>query len=234
MAKEKFLIIFIIVAISIFLFSLITYAWQEPTTNPPDGNVYAPINTGPTEQIKDASIIIRGWDAVFKSVDNQTSPHRYFHLIGTYHGWDAEAIYIAGYNYYNSVEGNVNASYAKRVHFGRPEKMTIDLGTGNVGIGTTAPATRLHVKGDGAGSLAGLADSGVFIDVDTGGQSRIELRGGTTPYIDFVNNPTDSTSPDYDMRLRLTGDDSLVIEGGNVGIGETNPTHKLQIKGDVG
>ncbi|MHA1228714.1 MAG: hypothetical protein ACTSPV_18465, partial [Candidatus Hodarchaeales archaeon] len=119
------------------LSSLFVFAWQEPTTNPPGGNVYAPINTGPSSQMKDGLLgatqfQVQGWDAVYKALDTGDGVNRTFHLIGTYHGWDSEAIYIAGYNYYNPAGGNTANSYAKKVHFGHPKKVTIDLNTGNV------------------------------------------------------------------------------------------------------
>jgi len=84
---------------------------------------------------------------------------------------------------------------------------------GNVGIGTTEAATRLHIMGGGGGSLAG-GNQGVCIDEDSNGHPRIELRGSSnkTPYIDFAR----STTPDYDTRIICTGDDQLEVQGGNL------------------
>jgi len=76
-------------------------------------------------------------DAVYKSLDTGGSIPRTFHLIGTYHGWDPTAVYIAGYNYRNPYGGNVNNSYAQKVHIGRPEIMAIDLVFDSVGIDAT-------------------------------------------------------------------------------------------------
>jgi hypothetical protein len=103
------------------------------------------------------SVRVQGWDAVYKSLDTVNGVNRTFHLIGTYHGWDAEAIYVPGYNYYNPSGGNVKNSYAKRVHFGRPERMTIDLNTGNVGIGITNPQEALHVVGNLLGAAKDIS-----------------------------------------------------------------------------
>ncbi len=83
------------------------------------------------------SEIIESWDAVLKT--KGPTHDSVYHLIGTYQGWDNTGVYIAGYNYYNPQGGNVINSYAKKVHIGHPERLTIDLQTGNTGIGTTTP-----------------------------------------------------------------------------------------------
>jgi len=55
-----------------------------------------------------------------------------------------------------------------------------------------------------------------------------ELRWpGSTPYIDFSND----ASVDFDMRMQLTDDHSLYIQGGNVGIGSSyTPQGLLHLK----
>jgi len=75
-----------------------------------------------------------------------------YHLIGCYPGWDANAIFIGGYNAGISAATGVQ-TYAQRVYFGNPawstNYMGVDFMTGGVGIGTTQtndPNYRLFVE----------------------------------------------------------------------------------------
>lgn len=53
---------FLIFGIIIFLVVLgyLVFAWSEPSQPPPQGNVYAPLNTGPHTQTKSGGLIIQG------------------------------------------------------------------------------------------------------------------------------------------------------------------------------
>lgn len=110
-----------------------------------DGNVGIGTTSPSAKLDVNGQILMQGFDAVIKSKDTVDGLNRTFHLIGTYHGWDKEAIYVGGYNYYRPA-GNVERSYAKRVHFGAQQTMTVDFGSGKVGIGTTNPIRNLHLQ----------------------------------------------------------------------------------------
>jgi hypothetical protein len=108
--------------------------------------------------------------------------------------------------------------------------------TGNVGIGTTAPATKLHVKGDWA------TNNGTFVIDGNSGQrfSGLTLQNNGTAKTFFYHDNTDSLTwlgtgvseplvftTNNTERVRITSD-------GNVGIGTTSPNKPLQIFGPVG
>ena len=103
--------------------------------------------------------------------------------------------------------------------------------TGNVGIGTTSPTDKLDVIG-------GARVSGNF-NVDMG-----------TLYVDSTNNRIGiNTIPSAKLSIQAAGNTStteslsvlnslanpmfLVRDDGNVGIGVTGPTSKLQVAGDI-
>jgi hypothetical protein len=73
-----------------------------------------------------------------------------FHLIGTYHGWDPNGIYIAGYNASSPAPSTLAG---QTVYIGSPtintNYMMVSLMTGAVGIGTTSindPNNKLFVE----------------------------------------------------------------------------------------
>jgi len=76
------------------------------------------------------NISVSGWDAVYRAYDKYSG--KWYELIGVYHGWTNEAIWIGGYNYYLPRNGDVNLSYAKYLYIGHYPTggvvMSIDLG----------------------------------------------------------------------------------------------------------
>lgn len=110
--------------------------------------------------------------------------------------------------------------------------------SGNVGIGTTSPATNLHVSGDANGILS----IGRFENrnVGTAVQSRIQLVAGTATSSIQMFGSGHSTTPRLfriggssdggDMYLATGGVDRLAITlAGNVGIGTTSPNSTLSV-----
>ena len=106
--------------------------------------------------------------------------------------------------------------------------------TGNVGIGTTSPLSKLNITGSSDG-----------LKITGGGNNFIELRssGNNALYIDFAPNSTSDSgygTPDYPGRIiynsvanslqLLSGGKGITINSvGNVGIGTTNPGQKFDI-----
>ena len=94
-------------------------------------------------------------------------------------------------------------------------------GTGNVGIGTANPASKLEVYTTGISSY-------IRISGDTGQQQALELYDSTSRWIMYK---PDSTT---DLRFYGAGADRVTFQAsGNVGIGTTAPAAKLHVVGDV-
>lgn len=93
--------------------------------------------------------------------------------------------------------------------------------TGNVGIGTTSPASRLSVvHGTGYGKIAAfssaLGDEHVGIGTESNGFSWV------------------GTTSNHNFQLYANNEAKMsVMANGNVGIGKTNPAHKLDVIGQI-
>jgi hypothetical protein len=126
--------------------------------------------------------------------------------------------------------------------YNNTERLRIDS-SGNLGIGTTSPSSRLHISGTG-GLQSRIENTG-----NTGSDSSryIIKVGGTSagdPYIDFLVNGGSEYSLGIDNsdsdKFKLsasgalgTGDLVTVTSSGNVGIGTTDPGTMLDVAGNA-
>jgi len=117
-----------------------------------------------------------------------------------------------------SVSDTVSASQGGTFNSG------INISSGNVGIGTTSPTDRLHIKSGGDAyrmlfleAVAGSGDSGILFQGDGGNQFSIQQPGGSQGLFFY-----DRTNSAYRMYINNSG---------KVGIGTTTPTEKLHLYG---
>jgi hypothetical protein len=140
---------------------------------------------------------------------------------------------LAGASKWNTGFDNVNGNYTIYDAVNSLDRMVV-TNAGNVGIGTTAPATILNIKGSNAtlriepssqnetqaielGILNGSTNAYAKIDVVNSVSIDTNLR--------FFTNTFSSTTQVERMRITSTGD---------VGIGTTAPVGKLQINAQSG
>lgn len=138
------------------------------------------------------------------------------------------------------------SSLSLKTGSGWPTRFTIDQ-NGSVGVGTTTPISRLHVCGSG-NTNTDYADgddrtSAIIIqsdqtEVNRGGQI---LFGGSAGIFAGIKGllRNNSSGPAGDIVLQTRNTTGNVLERvritstGNVGIGTTNPSEKLEINGNI-
>jgi len=131
--------------------------------------------------------------------------------------------------------------------------------TGNVGVGTNSPTSKLNISGGGIKLAAGLGNSATRPSLNTSSIGNYEIRGvgGSPSQVDWqddgflrlsagggtnVNTQSSIDMSGYstvaDMSnnivMRTGGTERLRINNtGNVGIGNSSPSEKLEVNGNV-
>jgi hypothetical protein len=137
------------------------------------------------------------------------------------------------------VVGNIGISAGTNAFIGTKDNYALSLRTnntdriyitnnGNVGIGTTSPGAKLHISG--TETLGGIINSSRIIVGGNGGDAMLHLME-TTDGWNIRHKASDNTLRFSNV---LAGTDWVTFtENGNVGIGITSPTEKLDIVGNI-
>ena len=112
---------------------------------------------------------------------------------------------------------------------------------GNIGIGTTSMDTKLHVYNGSAGTISSYESTGITIENSGRGALQFLTPANSDAYIFFGAPHASGITANrsyigYDhatdtMLFFSSGKYSFI--GGNVGIGTTNPTQKLEVNGNA-
>lgn len=187
----------------LFLCVFYAYAWTDPTAAPPEDNVPAPVNIGSTTQYKTGGLGVGAFTASAIRAGSPTG----ITTNGILSQGDICTNAGGGKCLSNLSSGGIGGSgtsdYIPKFTGGTTlgNSTIYDNGT-NVGIGTTSPNYKLDVRnGD--------------VNFQRSGPVGLEMRGiGSTPYIDFSNDE----SSDYDVRMILSDNNELTIDGGGLKI----------------
>ena len=217
--------------------------WVGPTANPTGGNTDTPLNVGSSIQNKAGPLTLGSTLGVTGAT--LLNSNLWIKATGLANGLIVEngnvgigttnpgaGLDIQGTGALLRLGGNTDGtSWAVGIKgsvIQRSGNAVFAVDSGNVGIGTTNPTSPLQVNGSSYAlpATSGATQSGAFL--------RLMSNGTTT--LDFGYAPSGNAWIQNSTTANLANNAPLLLNpnGGNVGIGMTNPTAKLTIGGTAG
>ena len=144
--------------------------------------------------------------------------------------------YVAFYGYDQAGDGTYgNTWFGHGTNVSRA--LIVNGNTGQVGIGTSSPGAKLEILDDTTNPTLLINNSGSTVYDPTisllkSGTDGAYFKYDTSEGITYLSNTRESIAADLIFRTQDT--DRMTIDGsGNVGIGTTTPTQKLNVVGEI-
>ena len=207
--------------------------WAGPTQTPPNGNVDTPINVGSSAQIKSGGLSVGAFiaNSISYLVGNTgigiglTTPRQML-SVGNYldlYSGNANNPTVASIRASSAGNLVLNGATNGNVYLNNDTGVnTFILGSGNVGINTTSPISKLHIVANTSNTGSESAAHGISIAAGSSGRTMTMGYDGTAD-VGYIN-------------VSKTGSyQSLVLQsrGGKVGIGTVAPGAALEVAGQV-
>lgn len=231
------------------LIAAIVFAWTEPSQNPPLGNTLAPLNVSGTAQTKTGELTFPkmvDYDDNGYYVDPHANSwlyriYSYDIRSDIYRDRDNTTFYLdpAGTSVLNDLTVNgqsvclangTNCPAGSSYWFSSGTNI-YNTNSGNVGIGTTGPDSKLHIEGSGTDILrvkSTGASANILVSTSAGQQT--EMVSGSTGF--YFNVPVAGHNINFYTQGAPT-QGIFIKAGGNVGIGTTGPGKLLDVAGTI-
>ncbi|MDD4998992.1 MAG: hypothetical protein PHH56_00830 [Candidatus Pacebacteria bacterium] len=215
--------------LALLLIGNYAFGWTIPTSNPPGGDLSAPLDVSSTAQTKAGDLTI---DGLLKVGRYSSAP---IGSIGALY-FDTTADEFKGYKStgWDSIGGGGGGIWTQ-------SGTNIYYSTGNVGIGTTVPGTSLEVNGKVKAPyfITSSIDGDTFTGTwTTGYNNAVHYYGLSDFNVDGTNFGVALSG--YGGLAFYTGynasasaPDVVINTSGNVGIGTTEPSEKLEVSGNI-